>query len=106
MAELNKEKLLNTDFIDRFLCFIKKFDNVCRKNTLSFVQKWIDEEEYDYIKSFLLITSIETVIPITMHEFATMVPEKILAFQNFCSSVSALLNEKQTLYEEFNSFYE
>ena len=106
MAELNKEKLLNTDFIDRFLSFIKKFDDVCSKNTLSFVQKWIDEEEYDYIKSFLFITSIETMLPITIHEFTTMTPEKLLSFQNFYIKLSDLLNEKQALYEELNSFYE
>lgn len=106
MAELNKEKLLSTDFIDRLIGFVEKFDAISRKNTLSFVYEWLDKEDYDYIKYFLLISSVETMLPFSLHEFAMMTPEKLIAFQEFYSKVSTLLNEKQALYEEFNSFYE
>jgi len=106
MAELNKEKLLKTDFMNRFLNFVERFDLACNKNTLSFVQKWIKEEEYDYIKCFLFTSSIETMLPFSLHEFAKMKPEEFVALQNFYTKVSGVLHEKQELYEEFLTYYE
>ena len=100
MAELNKEKLLKTDFTIRFLDFIRRFDSVCKKDTFYVVQKWIKEEEYEYIKFFLFTSPIETMLPFSLHEFAKLSLEEFIDLHNFYVKVSDILKEKEALYKE------
>lgn len=58
MKKLNKEKLLSSNFISRFLNLVQRFDEECNKDTTALAKSWIKDEEYDYIKYFLFTTPI------------------------------------------------
>lgn len=106
MAKLNVEKILNTDFTDRFLGFVEKYESIRSIQLLSTAKKWVENEDFDSIKYFLHVTPVECYIPCTMHEFIFMDISYFEVFQNICTEISALLDEKKYLYHELTSFYE
>lgn len=105
---LNVEKLLKSDFIDRFLGFVEAYDTVLNKNVFSSVEKWLEcgKEDYDCIKYFLMTLAPEYKLPFRIEEFIFMSPEELAKEQEKCAKICALLNEKRALYEEFLTFYE
>ncbi len=104
--KLNVERLLESDFIDRFLGFIEEYESVCGINLFDTVSDWLSEEEYDYIKYFLNTTVSEYHLPFDIRDFIYMDYDKFIDYQEKCIKISALLDEKKSLYQEFNSFYE
>lgn len=107
--KLNVKRLLASGFIDRFLGFLKDYDEMFNNNVLdTAVTKWLKhgEEEYEYIKFFLNVTTIEYQMPTTIYEFVSMSPDEHIAFQKKCARICALLDKKRALYQEFNTFYE
>lgn len=107
--KLNVEKLLASDFIDRFLGFAEAYDKEFNNDVFdTATKKWLKsgEEEYEYIKFFLNVTAIDYRVPITIYEFVAMTPDEHNAFQKKCERICALLDEKRALYQEFNTFYE
>ena len=78
MAKLNLEKLLKTDFIDRFLGFLEKYDEVRDTYIYHRAQKWINEKNFDSIRYFLNTTPIETSLPISLNQFVSMNYEDVV----------------------------
>lgn len=107
--KLNEEKLLESDFIDRFLGFVEAYDKAFNTNVFDSVSKWLSygNEEYDYIKYFLMTSHSDYSIPFTIEEFICINSKQLLVgYQKKCTKICALLDEKRALYEEFNTFYE
>ncbi len=107
--QLNVKKLLASNFIDRFLSFSKDYDKEFNTDVFdTATEKWLKygKEEYEYIKFFLNVTTIEYRIPITIYEFVAMTPDEHKSFQTRCEKICKLLDEKKALYEEFITFYE
>lgn len=107
--KLNVEKLLESDFIDRFLGFVEAYDEIFDKNVFdTVVDKCLDygKEEYDYIKYFLMTSYSEYSLPFRMENFINMTLDDFATCQEKYAKICALLDEKRALYEEFNTFYE
>ena len=106
--KLNVEKLLESDFIDRFLGFVEAYEEVFNRNVFNTVTKWLEygHEEYDNIKYFLHTSSSEYSFPFTINDFTFMSFGEIIQSYEKCTKICAVLDEKRALYEEFNTFYE
>ncbi len=107
--KLNVEKLLESDFIDRFLGFVEAYDELFDNNVFdTCVTKWLEysHEEYDCIKYFLHTSSSEYSFPFSINDFSFMSLSEIISSYEKCTKICALLDEKRALYEEFNTFYE
>ena len=103
---LNKQKLLNSDFIDRFFGFIEEYDNIRKTDSLNSVTKWIDNEDYSYIRHFLHLSPKESMVQLSVYEFIYLTTSDFLELQNSYSKLAALFDEQKSLYQEFLSFYE
>lgn len=108
MAILNEGKLLESDFIDRFLGFVEAYEEVRGINLIDTVEEWLsyNKKEYDNIKYFLQTSSTEYNLPFTIQDFISMSSNELIAYQEKCTKISALLDEKRALYQEFILFYE
>lgn len=107
--KLNVEKLLETDFIDRFFGFVEAYDEVFNRNVFDTgVAKWLSyhNEDYDCIKYFLHTSSSEYSFPFSINDFTFMSIDEIIKSYEKCTRMCALLDEKRALYQEFNTFYE
>lgn len=107
--KLNKQKLSKSDFICRFLDFTVTYDVVFNKDVFDTATKeWLkyDNEDYECVKYFLMTSSQEYSLPFSMEDFINMTLDDFVAYQEKCSIICALLDEKRALYEEFNTFYE
>lgn len=106
--KLNVEKLLESDFMDRFLGFVEAYDEVFNNNVFDSVEKWLEygKENYDCIRYFLMTSRSDYSIPFTIEEFICMNSKQIIDYQKKCAEICVLLDEKRALYEEFNTFYE
>lgn len=108
IKRLNVERLLESDFIDRFLGFVEVYDKVSGKNVFDSVTKWLSygNEEYDYIKYFLNTSCFEYSLPFSIDDFISMSLDEIIEYQKKCAKIREILDEKRALYEEFSTFYE
>ena len=106
MQNLNYEKLLNSNFIDRFLGFVEKTDIVHNTYLYKSAQKWLDENDFDSIKYFLDTNASESTITFSLHQFTCMNYTEFVYFQNVYSEIATLIDEKKSLYQELISFYE
>lgn len=103
---LNTQKLLNSDFIDRFVGFVEKYDEVRETNNLISVKKWIDNGDYSYIKYFLHLSPMESMVHLSIYELLNLSVDDFNNLQDSCSKLAILLDEQRALYEEFLTFYE
>lgn len=108
IKRLNVERLLESDFIDRFFGFAEVYDKVFGKNVFDSVTKWLSygKEEYDYIKYFLNTSCFEYSLPFSVDDFISMSSDEIIEYQKKCAKIREILDEKRALYEEFSTFYE
>lgn len=106
MKNLNVKKLLKTDFIERFLGFVEKYETVRDVNLFETAYKWISTMDFDCVKSFLHTIPVEYSLPFTITDFVYMSYDDFLQFQGKSTEILALLDEKKSLYQELLSFYE
>ena len=102
---INKEKLLQSDFLDRFLGFMESYSKYWSSYAIFLAKDWVDLEYYDEILSFLR-NEKELKVPFTMQYFLYMSIYDFECWQNRFSDMCSLLDEKKALYEEFLTFYE
>lgn len=104
--QLNVEKLLESDFLDRFFAFAEKYDNLLDSSVLETSKTWIKQNDYELIRYFLNCNSQEYSLPFTLREFISMNYNEFRKSQIFASDLYTILEEKKKLYQELNSFYE
>lgn len=107
--KLNVDKLLETDFIDRFLGFVEAYDEVFNRDVFNTgVAQWLEynNEDYDCIGYFLYTSFSEYAFPFNINDFTFMSLSEITQCYEKCTKICALLDEKRALYQEFNTFYE
>lgn len=103
---VNVEKLLKSDFINRLLGFAERYDQVHSSNSVCNLKRWIDAQDYEHIKYFLLENPIELHIPFSMRDFISMDSSELAYYQELCTNISALIDEKRALKNEFMNFIE
>lgn len=106
-GKLNVQKLLESDFINRYLGFVESYDKIHGTHFFDIVSEWFEKKEYAnicYLFSIPLYPSYP--LPFTMQEFIFMDPAKIAIYKEMCMKICALKDEKKALFQEFNSFYE
>lgn len=103
---LNTKKLLKSSFIDRFIGFIEAFDEFRDTNILESVMENIDNKDYSYIRHFLYVSSLEYIVPFSIHQFISLSKDELVELQDICVKISAFLDEKNALYQELLTFYE
>lgn len=100
----NEVLLLQSNFLQLFLDFAKRYDDVYHFDLMSSAIKWIEERNYDNIRYFLSCTLFENTIPFTLSEFVTMDYEEIKAKQKKYSPRVELFNEEKALYKELMKY--
>lgn len=104
---LNVQKLLESGFINRFKDFTQRYEEAFKKNKITEVaEDWIKKEDYDYIGHFLRTTHFERVLPFSAEEFIKMEYIKFRNMQYVVSERCKIADEKESLYKEFQTFYE
>lgn len=98
--------LNKSDFSNRFLDFVKryeKFRNVEHNSTCS---SWVEEHNYDYIRSYLHPSLTDESVPFTLTDFSSMSETQMAFWHDYCLELKYLLNEKKSLYENLNQYYQ
>ena len=103
---LNEEKLLNSDFLDRFIGFAQRYEQIIGNPLVSSVQNWIFKKEFDSIGYYLDCSSCDHLLPFTAEQFITMEPGDLLFWQDFITKKCAVLDERKALRQVFFAFYE
>lgn len=108
LKKLNKEKILETDFIDRFLGFVERYDDIYDTNHSIDMEGHIASQNFYSIHKFIKpkISDSINFAPFSIKQFLSMSIEEIIHFQEYFSKIYSLIDEKKALYEEFLSFYE
>lgn len=104
--KLNVEKFLKSDFLNRFLAFAKEYDTLLDSNVLETSKTWIKQKDYELIRYFLNCNPQEYALPFSLREFISMNYSEFAIWQIFALDFYNILEEKNKLYQEFNSFYE
>lgn len=103
--KFKEEVFLNSDFSSRLLAFLQEYDCVRNIETVSLVETWLHQKAYESILYFLHPSAVEWSIPFSMHTFISMSPQELVFWQEYCIKLSALLDEKKLLYQEFQKFF-
>lgn len=87
---LNIERLLESDIIDRFLGFVKDYNKVFNKNVFDSVENWLayHKEEYDNIKYFLMTSPQQYALPFRIEDFINMTLDDSALYQEKCTKAS------------------
>ena len=93
-----------SDFGKRFLDFAKRFDEIKISNLLQSATTWVETANYEYIMYFLKPEPYVSLLPFTLKEFVEMNIEQISIWQNYCTRLQNLLDEKESLYNELLSY--
>lgn len=101
-----KTQIQESYFLDRLIAFAERYDCFLSSGESTIVRKLIAKEKFDSIKDWLSIKPDENRLPWTIREFAFMPKEEIAYFQALYMELSALIDEKMALYEEFLSYYQ
>lgn len=93
-----------SDFCKRFLDFAKRYEETKKNNILQTATSWVETESYEYIMSFLKPDPYVSLLPFSLKDFVKMSPEEISTWQNNCTRLQNLLDEKESLYNELLSY--
>lgn len=96
-------KPLPQDFINRFICFVEKYDKIKKTNTLISVKKWLNDKDYSYIGHFLHVSPVDTTISFNIGDFLNLSVDDFIKLKNSYEEIASLLDEQHALYEEFSS---
>ncbi len=105
MENLNVEKLVNSDFLDRLLGFVEKYSEVFNTNVVPACYGWIERQDFEAISYFLRSTVLDFRLPFSLHDFISMNTSTFMYFHERITQICTLWDERAALYEEFNSFY-
>lgn len=105
-VKTNHLKVLNDSFFfDRFLGFVEQYDKVYGKDTLLTAKKWVAENDYIAISSFLHPSPQETMFYIPYNELAFLPAESLAYMQQKAQKIAPLLDEQKALYVELMQAY-
>lgn len=93
-----------SDFCKRFLDFIQRFEEIKDYNLLQSATVWVETANYEYILYFLKPDPYVALLPFSLKEFVEMNAEQISIWQNYCTKLQDLLDEKESLYNELLSY--
>ena len=107
MALLNVKKLEDSGFLDEFLGFAERYDELYNNDLMISALTWVsNKNSYDMIRFFLAPNSFESVIPFTAQDFISMNVHTLACWQERITDICAMLDEKKVLYLRLLSFYE
>lgn len=108
--KFNEKKFLESDFLDRYIDFLKDFNMVFFDKS-SFELSEIDNKIYEDIILRLYHVDHDyspRTFPfsISIRDFISMDHDKIIAYQKRCAKYYTLIYKANALYNEFVKFYE
>lgn len=119
---LNEKKLVDSGYLDWFLAFCERYNDVfftygksvnagnsnnSSCSFLSIAKGWVEDKKYDSIRYFLKDTSpFSSTCPFTSYEFIAMDPSAFDHWKDYVTLTCALHDERDALYDELLSFYE
>lgn len=98
--------LNKSDFSNRFLDFVKRYENFRNVAHNSIFSSWVEENNYDYIRSYLSASLTDDSVPFTLTDFVSMSGNQIAFWHDYCLELKYLLDEKKALYENLNQYYQ
>ncbi len=97
MNHLNLKEFYDSDFKAQFLEFTKRYDEVYSDNYYNQAVMWLANYNFDEIYKFLAPTELK--IPFNIKEFIDMSSLQLIIYQDICSKMIQLEDEKQSLRE-------
>jgi len=98
MKKLNALK--DNFFLDRFLGFIERYDEVSKTNMIYTASKWVKDKDFDAIYYCLKLFLPDSMVCLSHVELANMTEEELFALQEFSKKMAPLLDEEKALYHE------
>ena len=95
-----------SDFLERFSSFVERYETFRNvTENCAHIQSWIKDKNYEYIMSYLSPSPTDDSVPFTLTEFAKMDDMQRSAWHEYCLQLKHLLDEKYSLYETLNRYY-
>lgn len=99
-----QNKLKDSFFLDRFLGFVERYDEVKKTNMMYTAEKWVKEKDFDAIYYCLKLSNPDAMVCLSHIELANMTEEELLALQDFSKKMAPLLDEEKALCAEIAGY--
>ena len=95
-----------SDFSSRFLDFVERYEKFRNVIHDSISNSWVEQHDYEYIMHYLKPSPLDEITPFTLTDFACMSESEIVFWHDYCIELKYLLDEKKSLYETLNKYYQ
>jgi len=98
MKKLNELK--DSFFLDRFLGFVERYDEVNKTDLIPIASKWVETKDFNAIYYCLKSSHPHSTVCLSHVMLANMTEEELFALQDFSKKMAPLLDEEKALCAE------